>query len=583
LNNRGLLAWMARDADAALGDLDRALALKPDHVAALTNRALVLGGTGRAAEALADYDRLSALDPGKAETWNQRGAMLRLLGRDREALGSFDRAVMLDPNFAQALSNRGFLRWAVEERYDDAKADLTRALALEPEQPWLQGELFYLKMQGADWDGFAEGRAALTAKVAAGKEAVRPFAFQAISSDPALLQQCARTYASAEFAAIPAAGEAARAQGRIRIGYLSADFREQATAYLMAGVYEAHDRKDFEIIAFDNGYDDSSPMRARLTRTFDRFVPIAGLSDAEAASAVRDAGIDILVNLNGYFGKPRMAVFARRPAPVQVNYLGFPSTLGAPYIDYIVADRVVIPDGEQRFYDEAVVWLPDSYQANDSKRPLPAPARRADHGLPEDKFVFCNFNQGYKLAPETFALWLRILRACPDSVLWLLHHYDAALPRLRREAEAAGVAPERLLFGPLIPLEQHLSRLALADLFLDSLPYNAHTTGSDALWAGVPLLTCRGTAFPGRVAASLLQAAGVPELITESAADYEALALTLAAGRERLAALRARLAQNRESCALFDTARFTRNLEAAYRTMMARARGGLKPEGFAVP
>ena len=585
LNNRGLLAWTAGDADAALADINRALALKPGHAPALTNRALVLGSTGRAAAALADYETLLAQDRGNAETWNQHGAMLRALGRDREALESFGRAVALEPDFVPALINRGYLRWVIEERYDAAKADLTRALALAPEHPWLEGELFYLKMQGADWDGFAAGRASLTAKVAAGKQVVQPFAFQAIAADPAVLRQAARTFAAAEFGALPRASAPAPARndGRIRIGYVSADFREQATAYLMAGVYEAHDRTQFEITAFDNGYDDSSPMRARLTRTFDRFVPIAGLSDAEAAAAVRAANIDILVSLNGYFGKPRMAVFARRPAPVQVNYLGFPATLGAPTIDYIIADRIVIPDGEQRFYDEAVVWLPDSYQANDSKRPRPDPARRAEHGLPEDKFVFCNFNQGYKLAPESFALWMRVLRQCPDSVLWLLHHYDVALPRLRREAERAGVAAERLVFAPLVPLEQHLSRLALADLFLDSLPYNAHTTGSDALWAGVPLLTLRGSAFPGRVAASLLTAAGLPELITETAADYEALALALAADRERLASLRARVAQNRENCALFDTARFTCNLEAAYRAMMARLQAGEKPQAFAIP
>ncbi len=584
LSNRGLLAWSARDPDGALAFLNRALALKPDHAPALTNRALVLGNTGKPAAALADYEKLLTLNPGNADTWNQRGVMLRALGRDAEALDSFDHAVGLDPDFGPALLNRGYLRWLVEERHADAMADLTRALALAPEQAWLEGELFYLKMQGADWNGFAEGRAALAAKVAAGRKVVQPFIFQAVNAEPALLQQCSRIFAANELSVPPRpAPPPARDQGRIRVGYLSADFREQATAYLMAGVYEAHDRTQFEITAFDNGHDDASPMRARLLRSFDRFVSIADLSDAEAAAAVRAADIDILVSLNGYFGKPRLAVFARRPAPVQVNYLGFPATLGAPYIDYIIADRVVIPQEERRFYDEAVVWLPGSYQANDRQRPRPAPSSRPQHGLPEDKFVFCNFNQGYKLAPETFALWMRLLRAAPDSVLWLLHDRDVAVANLRREAERAGVAAERLVFAPLTPLQPHLSRLALADLFLDSLPYNAHTTGSDALWAGVPLITCRGTAFPGRVAASLLAAAGLPELITESPEAYEALALALAADRERLAALRARLAQNRESCALFDTAGFTLGLEAAYRTMIARSRAGLAPEAFAVP
>ncbi len=584
LSNRGLLAWQSGEAEAALADYGRALALQPRHLASLVNRALLLGEAGRHAEALADYDTLLALTPGDADLWNRHGATLRALGRDREALGSFDRALTLNPDFATALANRGYLRWVVDGNYAAAKADLTRALALEPDQPWLEGELFYLKMQAADWNGFAVGRARLAAGVAAGREVVRPFAWQAISADPASLQQCARIFARSQCRGTAMAPRPpSRAGERIRIGYLSADFREQATAYLMAGVYEAHDRAEFEIVAFDNGFDDASPMRARLEKAFDRFIPISALSDAQAAAAVRDAGIDILVNLNGYFGKPRMNVFARRPAPLQVNYLGFPATLGAPCMDYIVADRIVIPPGERHFYDEAVVWLPDSYQANDDRRTRPAPARRAQHGLPQDAFVFCNFNQGYKLTPDIFALWLRLLRRCDGALLWLLHDRGAAIPHLRREAEKQGVDGARLVFAPMVPLEEHLSRLALADLFLDSLPYNAHTTGSDALWAGVPLLTCRGTAFPGRVAASLLTAAGLPELITQSLADYEELAAALAADPARLAQIRGRLAQNRERCALFDTARFTRHLEAAYRGMVARHRQGLEPEGFTVP
>jgi predicted O-linked N-acetylglucosamine transferase (SPINDLY family) len=582
LNNRGLLAWEAHDPGAALADLNRALTLQPQHVPSLTNRALVLGATGRAAEALADYERLLALNPGNAETWNQHGAMLRLLDRSQEALESFERALALKPDFALALTNRGYLRWVLESRHDEAKADLTRALALEPDQSWLEGELFYLKMQSADWEGFAEARAAMSASIAAGKKVIRPFAWQAASADPASLQQCSRIFTASEFPAMAAAAPSPRPQARIRIGYLSADFREQATAYLMAGVYDAHDRDDFEIVAFDNGFDDASPMRARLEKAFDRIVPIARLSDAQAAEAVRAAGIDILVNLNGYFGKPRMGVFARRAAPVQVNYLGFPATLGAPYMDYIIADRTVIPDGERRFYDEAVVWLPDSYQANDDKRVRPSPIDRAAAGLPEDAFIFCNFNQGYKLAPETFAIWLRLLRGRENSVLWLLRDHDVAMARLRAQAQAQGVAGERLIFAPMMPLEQHLSRVALADLFLDTLPYNAHTTASDALWAGVPLVTCRGTAFAGRVAASLLQAAGLPDLIAETADGYEALAMALAQDPEKLAEVRARLAQNRDTCPLFDTARFTRHLEAAYRAMMARARAGAAPQSFAV-
>jgi len=324
-------------------------------------------------------------------------------------------------------------------------------------------------------------------------------------------------------------------------------------------------------------------MRRRLEAAFDKVIYINQMSDAEAAARIQAEDIDILVNLNGYFGETRMGVFAWRPAPVQVNYLGFPATLGASYIDYIIADTVVIPGEDRRFYDEQVVYLPGSYQANDDKGREMAPTpSRVEAGLPETGFVFCNFNNAYKLTPGTFDSWMRILAQVQGSLLWLL---DSAAPyaeNLRREAVKRGVAPERLVFAPDIPTDQHLARLTLASLFLDNLPYNAHTTASDALWAGVPLVTRKGTAFPGRVAASLLGAAGLPELITESAADFERLAVRLAQQPAELKSLRDKLAKNKSHCALFDTDRFRRHIEAAYRGMWQRWLAGEKPLGFAV-
>jgi predicted O-linked N-acetylglucosamine transferase (SPINDLY family) len=324
-------------------------------------------------------------------------------------------------------------------------------------------------------------------------------------------------------------------------------------------------------------------MRARLEKAFDRWITITNLSDQEAAEVIRDAEIDILISLNGFFGEARMGVFARRPAPVQVNYLGFPATLGAPYIDYILADQVVIPEDERQFYDEHVVYLPGTYQANDDKgreiAPMPS---RAEAGLPADAFVFCNFNNAYKLTPSTFDGWMQILKQVDGSVLWLLESPAPYADNLRREAEKRGVAGERLIFAPDLPTDQHLARLQLADLFLDGLPYNAHTTASDALWAGVPLITCKGTTFPGRVAASLLAAAGLPELVTEKPGDFEALAIRLAKNPADLKALRDRLKASKASCALFDTDRFRQNIEAAYRTMWERWLAGEMPHGFAV-
>jgi predicted O-linked N-acetylglucosamine transferase (SPINDLY family) len=374
-----------------------------------------------------------------------------------------------------------------------------------------------------------------------------------------------------------------RKHEKIRIGYLSADFREQATAYLTVGLYEKHDREKFEIIALDNGGSDHSGIRARLEKAFDKFIDISSLPDRVAADRIRAEEIDILVNLNGYFGSHRMGVFAHKPAPVQVNFLGFPATLGAPYIDYILADRVVIPEDERCHYSEQVVYLPDCYQVNDSRRPIAQDApTRAESGLPDNAFIFCNFNQSYKFTPSMFAVWMRILSRVPDGVLWLLEDIPEFADNLRRVAQSHGVAGTRLVFAPRVAVEKHLARLKLADLFLDSLPYNAHTTASDALWAGLPLLTCRGTTFAGRVATSMLGSAGLPDLIAESLDDYERLAVMYAHDAAQLDTIKQRLQQNRLDCALFDTDRFARHIEASYATMWDIWLRGEKPHAFSV-
>jgi predicted O-linked N-acetylglucosamine transferase (SPINDLY family) len=352
----------------------------------------------------------------------------------------------------------------------------------------------------------------------------------------------------------------------------------------MVGVLEQHDRETFEIVAFDNGWDDGSATRRRIAAAVERIVPIRELSDLEATAAIRDAGIDVLVDLNGYFGEARTRVFARRAAPVQVNYLGFPGTLGASYMDYIIADGEVLPAEDHRFFSEKVVTLPHSYQPNDRQRPIATgEVTRQSCGLPEQGVVFCCFNNSYKITPEVFGAWLRILGAVEDSVLWLIEDCSEATANLRRAAAAAGVAERRIVFAGRRPPAEHLARHRCADLFLDTLPYNAHTTASDALWAGLPLLTCRGSTFAGRVAASLLKAIDLPELVTTSLADYEALAVALARDPARLSGLRQRLAANRLTTPLFDTAAITRQLEAAFTTMVERHRAGLSPIAFTVP
>jgi predicted O-linked N-acetylglucosamine transferase (SPINDLY family) len=369
---------------------------------------------------------------------------------------------------------------------------------------------------------------------------------------------------------------------RIRLAYLSADFHSHATAVLAAGLFESHDRSRFETIAVSFGPDDASPMRSRLKQGFERFIDVRAKSEAEIARLVRELEVDIAVDLKGYTSDARPAIFSQRPAPIQVNHLGFPGTMGAPFMDYLIADRIIVPEGHKSFYSEQVVWLPDTYQPNDRSREHGEPIERASAGLPERGFVFCCFNNSYKIQPPVFDVWMRLLRDVPGSMLWLLEDNAAATQNLKREAAARGIDPGQLVFAARCGQAEHLSRHSLADLFLDTLPYNAHTTASDALWMGLPIITCTGSTFAGRVASSLLAAAGLPELVTDSPDQYEALAFRLARDPSALAAIKSKLAANRHSVPLFDIGRFTGHLEAAYSTMHERHMRGLPPAGFAV-
>jgi len=371
---------------------------------------------------------------------------------------------------------------------------------------------------------------------------------------------------------------------KIRVAYLSTDLRAHAVGFLIVGAIEHHDKSRFEINGIHIGPGDKSETRARFETAFDRFIDVREKNDDEVAQLLREMEIDILVDLNGYTGDARTRILARRPAPVQVNYLGYPGTMGAHYIDYIIADHTVITPVDEQYYSEKIAYLPDTYQANDSRRPEPSSApSRTEAGLPETGFVFTSFNNTYKISPDVFSVWMRLLSSVEGSVLWLLEDNPFAAENLRREAVARGVNPDRLIFALRTTPDKHLARQPLADLFLDTLPYNAHTTASDALWVGLPVITTPGTTFPGRVAASLLSAMGLPELIAPSLGEYERLALTLARDADALAALRAKIGAHRASSPLFDTTRFTRHLEAALTQMWERHQQGLPPQTFSVP
>ena len=582
-NNRGLILVALGRPEEALKSYDRVLQLRPGQVEARNNRGLALIALGRAAEALAEFDRVLQEKPDHAGAWVNRASVLRALGEVDQALQSYDRALAIQPNMPEALASRASCLWTRKNDVAGAIADLERLVAVRPAYPYARGDLLHLRMHAGDWRDVARERAALVEGVRAGQRVVEPYVFQALSSSPPDLLASARIYAQDKYPALSSSQRRSRREGKIRLGYLCGEFRAQATMYLAAGLFEHHDRSRFEVSGFDNSREDGSPMRRRVIAAFDQFIPIQALPDREAAQLIADREIDILVNLNGYFGALRMGVFAWRPARLQVNYLGFPGSLGADYMDYILADADVIPAGEEQFFTEKVVRLPGSYQVNDDTRSRPFPGTRAEHGLKESEFVFCHFNYSYKIMPEMFAVWLRLLENVPSSVLWLLESNALFAAHLRSEVARAGVDPARLIFAPPMENAAHVARLALGDLFLDSLPYNAHTTASDALWAGLPLITCRGKAFAGRVAASLLRAAGLPELITDNLDDYVALAITLANDPARLQSYRDRLTRDPTGLPLFDTTRTTGQIEAAYEEMMARWTKGLVPAGFAVP
>ena len=523
------------------------------------------------------------LDPNSPELWSNRGTAQVAAKRHEAALTSFSRALELNPGFLGAVANRAHVLFELQ-RYEEAIPDYEALLARDPGHAYSAGNLVFCRLQCCDWSSLESDRKAMLARLRIGQRVLPPVLSVSLLESAADQLAAARIVSRDKFP--PARplwrGDIYRHE-RIRLAYVSADFHAHATAVLMAGVFEQHDRRRFETIAISFGRDDGSPLRARVKQAFERFIDVRGKSDAEIAQAMRDLEIDIAVDLKGYTSEARPAVFSLKPAPVQVNYLGFPGTMGASFMDYLIADRIVVPDEHKAFYSEQIVRLPGTYQPNDRSRETSQTAvDRASAGLPEHGFVFCCFNNSYKIQPPVFDIWMRLLRDVQDSVLLLLDDNAAATRNLRHEAATRGVDPGRLVFAPRKTLPEHLARHRLADLFLDTLPYNAHTTAADALWAGLPVVTCMGNTFAGRVAASVLHAAGLPDLVTVSLAEYEALSLRLARGPLALADIKTRLAQNRETAPLFDAPQFARRLETAYITMHERYQRGLPPAGFAV-
>lgn len=562
LHMLGFLKAQQRQFDEAIALLSKAMRQMPQDITARAHHAHALMAAERFEEALSAYDRLLAIQPAHFEALYNRGVILSRQQRFAEALTALDAALRMKPDTAAIHHNRGAMLAALE-RHQDALESYDRALALDPDYRPARANRSMVVLNLCDWNRVAQTPAREVARAAA------PLTFLGYSGDKQLQLQCATDTVKS---LVPDAlsplwrGEIYR-HDRIRLAYVSADFREHAVAFQLAPLIERHDRNRFQVIGISSGQSDGSAIRARLVKGFDRFHEFGPLNSEDIARRLREMEIDIAIDLGGHTGQARPRIFAHRPAPVQAAWLGYPGTMGASFIDYLIADRVVAPFEDQAFYSERLVHLPHSYFPTDPGREVgPVPSRQ-EMGLPDDGLVFCAFNANWKIARPVFAIWMRLLNALPKSVLWLKQPAPGARANLDREAAAQGVDPTRLVYAGDVPLPLHLARHALADIFLDTLPYNAHATAADALGAGLPVLTCRGESFAGRVAASLLEACGMPELIAEDSASYERRAVELAQDRAQLAALREKLNRNLANAPLFDADGFRRGIERAFEIM----------------
>ena len=584
--NLGIVLKVSGRPNLAVESYKKAIALLPNYLGAHNNLGNALKQIGRLEEAVVSYQNAITIKPDYAEAYNNLGITFMILEKLEEAVKSYESAILINTeyydahfNLANAFSNKAARK--VDKRRHKALKSYQYAFKIKPNADYILGNMLFAMIHLCAWDGLFSYLKELTKKINKGQKITGPFALMALIDDPKLQRKATEIYANDKFPisnVLPKIEHYPKHK-KIRIGYFSADFHNHATMHLMVELFEYHDKNSFELIAFSFGPDQQDVWRKRVLVSFDQFIDVTLKSNEEVSLLSREMEIDIAIDLKGYTQDCRPGIFAKRVAPIQVSYLGYPGTMAVDYMDYLIADPTLIPEESQQHYSEKIVYMPNSYQVNVSQRNLSEILlSRADLGLPKEGFVFCSFNNAYKIAPSTFAVWMKILKAVDDSVLWLLVSNDETAKNLIKEAEKLGISKNRLVFANYVPVEEHLNRIQYADLFVDNLPYNAHTTSSDALRMGLPVLTCLGNSFASRVAASLLNAVGLPELITTSQKDYEALAIELATNPKKMKLIKDKLAKNLPSAPLYDTPLFTKHLESAYKTMYDRYHEGLEPD-----
>ena len=578
--NLGLALRELKKFELAIECYDKAIALSPNLAEAYSNKAIVLLELKQFEAAMTNCNMAIELKPEFVSAYLNRGIALHALKLFDAAVASYDKAISLNPDYAEAYNNKGSV---LEELklHAEALVNYQTAINLKPNIEYLFGTTLHVKMQICDWKNYSEKVLELRLKIQANEKASPCLTVLALNTSLADQQKAAFTWSMDKYPENSALGTIIKrpSKQKIRIGYYSADFYNHATSYLMAELFEKHDKNNFELIAFSFNAKSKDHMYSRVFQAFDQFIDVTYMSDKEVAQISRELSIDIAIDLKGFTQNERMGIFSFKVAPIQVSYLGYPGTLGVTHIDYLIADKTLIPQESQKFYTEKIIYLPNTYQVNGRNRVIASTHfARQELGLPEDAFVFCCFNNNYKINPVVFDSWVKILLAIDKSVLWLLEDNHIASSNLRKEAEIRGLSSARLIFAKRMDMPTHLARHKLADLFLDTLPCNAHTTASDSLWTGLPVLTCVGETFASRVAASLLFSIGLPELVTETLSEYESLAIELAKNPVKLKKIKDKLEKNRLITPLFNSSLFTKHIEQAYKNIYDRYQNDLPKE-----
>jgi predicted O-linked N-acetylglucosamine transferase (SPINDLY family) len=512
------------------------------------------------------------------------GIALKEQNKLEEAIEAYKKAIAIKPDYADAYNNMGT---ALQEqnKLEETIDAYSKALAIDPNHEDARTQKLHQQTLICNWDGIAKD-INLIPELGTSEKDVFPFILVSLEDAPERHLIRSEIYAKANFSQKTLSPKArpSKRPKRIRIGYFSTDFKEHPVAYLIAKVLEQHNRNQFEVFGYSLYGDKKNEMRQRLEKSFDSFTDVQSMSDRDIALQARQDEIDIAVNLNGYTGRARTGVFAYRAAPIQINYLGYPGTMGSNFMDYIIADKFLIPSESQKYFNEKKLYLPNTYLPTDNSRELSKKKlTRSDMGLPDDAFVFCCFNNNYKISPNEFDIWMRLLTKVENSVLWLRQSNQFSIINMKKEAQKRNVDPSRLVFAGKVPMDEHLARQRLADLFVDTFVFNAHTTAADALWAGLPVVTKAGLGFAARVAGSLLNAVGLPELVTETEQDYEVLILELATNPTKLAEIKKKLATNRLTQPLFNTELYTKHLENGYKQAYQNYFDGKLPQTIIVP